>query len=148
MAEPIDRVVLDTNVCLDLFVFHDPRCARLLAALDSGAVLAVTSEECRDEWLRVLQYPQLNLDPAARETATVRFDAVVHSPLLLSEGDVAKPPRCRDADDQKFLDLAVRAQARWLLTRDDHLLVLSRRTQRDCLFQILTPMEWMRQQLL
>ena len=51
-------------------------------------------------------------------------------------------PRCRDPDDQKFLDLATRVRARWLLSRDDHLLVLAKRARRDGLFAILTPSEW------
>src|SRR6185369_16914273 len=29
------RIVIDTNVCLDLFVFQDPRWASLLAAIES-----------------------------------------------------------------------------------------------------------------
>jgi hypothetical protein len=71
------RIVLDTNVCLDLFVFDDPRCRRLLDALHAGDVIAVTSASCREEWLRVLCYPQLALDGAAREAATARFDALI-----------------------------------------------------------------------
>ena len=35
----VPRIVLDTNVCLDLWVFADPGCAAVLAALRSGAVL-------------------------------------------------------------------------------------------------------------
>ena len=53
------RVILDTNVCLDLFVFRDPRWETLLTALKNGSVEAVTSENCRNEWLRVLDYPNL-----------------------------------------------------------------------------------------
>ena len=45
------RVVLDTNVCLDLFVFRDPRWAALQAALEQGTVEAYTREDCRSEWL-------------------------------------------------------------------------------------------------
>ena len=60
------RVVLDTNACLDLWVFADPRAAGLLAALQAGALQAVTNTTCRDEWLRVLHYPQLQLTDAAR----------------------------------------------------------------------------------
>ena len=52
------------------------------------------------------------------------------------------PPRCRDPDDQKFLDLAASSGARWLLSRDDHLLSLARRTRRDGLFEIVTPQAW------
>lgn len=139
----IDRIVLDTNVCLDLFVFDDARCTPLREVLDSGEVIAVTDEACRDEWLRVLSYPQLKLDTAAREAATARFDRIMQPwPTAAGEGDGVKPPRCRDPDDQKFLELAAKAKARWLLTRDDHLLALARRTQRDGLFEILTPQAW------
>ncbi|WP_441005125.1 PIN domain-containing protein, partial [Novilysobacter viscosus] len=55
----VPRVVLDTNVCLDLWLFGDPRAADLRAALHAGGVLAVTDQACREEWLRVLHYPQL-----------------------------------------------------------------------------------------
>ena len=38
---PVPRIVLDTNVCLDLFVFRDPLCSHLLSAMQRGAVQAV-----------------------------------------------------------------------------------------------------------
>jgi predicted nucleic acid-binding protein len=37
--------------------------------------------------------------------------------------------RCRDADDQVFIDLALVHRARWLLTRDKALLALARRAR-------------------
>jgi putative PIN family toxin of toxin-antitoxin system len=135
------RVVLDTNVCLDLFVFGDPRVATLRAALESGDVVAVTDTECREEWLRVLEYSQLRLDEAARAAAITAFDAQVR---LLPKSVVLDGvlPRCADPDDQKFLQLAHACGARWLLSRDDALLVLARRTRRDGLFEILVPDAW------
>jgi uncharacterized protein len=140
----VDRVVLDTNVCLDLFVFDDPRCERLLDALRAGEVVAITDEACRDEWMRVLRYPELRLDETMREAATARFDTTMKhlSRLPSEEADLPPIPRCRDPDDQKFLELALRTRARWLLTRDDHLLALAKRTKRDGLFAILSPTEW------
>ncbi|MBW8810763.1 MAG: PIN domain-containing protein, partial [Lysobacter sp.] len=51
-------------------------------------------------------------------------------------------PRCADPDDQKFLELALAANARWLLSRDHALLVLGRRTARAGLFEILTARAW------
>jgi putative PIN family toxin of toxin-antitoxin system len=139
-----DRVVLDTNVCLDLFVFEDPRCERLRDALHAGDVVALTDDACRDEWLRVLRYPELQLDEAMRDAAAARFDSIMKnaSPLPSQETGLPPAPRCRDPDDQKFLELALRSRARWLLTRDDHLLALAKRTKRDGLFVILTPAEW------
>lgn len=138
-----DRIVLDTNVCLDLFVFDDPRCARLRESLHADEVIAVTDEACRAEWLRVLEYPALALDTHARVAAIGRFDALMREwPISPVEPNAPKPPRCRDPDDQKFLELAIRARARWLLTRDDHLLALARRAARDSLFTIQPPDLW------
>jgi predicted nucleic acid-binding protein len=56
------RIVIDTNVCLDLFVFRDPRWAELHAALKDGKVEAVTRHDCRMEWLAVLEYRHLPLN--------------------------------------------------------------------------------------
>jgi predicted nucleic acid-binding protein len=137
-------LVIDTNVCLDLFVFEDPRVRRLREVLQAQAVAAWTDEACRAEWLRVLDYPQLGLDHAARQAAAARFDGVMRRwPSGSGHDGTRKPPRCRDPDDQKFLDLAVKAGARWLLSRDEHLLSLARRATRDDLFEILTPQAWM-----
>src|SRR5688572_2072367 len=94
------RIVLDTNACLDLWVFGDAGAAGLLAALQAGALQAVTNTSCRDEWLRVLLYPQLQLTDAVRATLADTYDAMVHcipddSPPLR----VGRVPRCADPDD-------------------------------------------------
>jgi len=136
------RVVLDTNVCLDLFVFDDPHCAPLREALRAGVLEAVSCAACAAEWRAVLDYPQLALDPAQRTRAAERFDALVRqlpSPLPSS---VPRLPRCADPDDQKFLALAASAGARWLLSRDRALLVLHRRCLRESGFAIITPRQW------
>ena len=134
------RVVLDTNVCLDLFVFADPRCAGLAAALACGVVEAVTAMDCRDEWLAVLGYPQLALEASVRERAVLAFDVRVRALSMIPVATAL--PRCADRDDQKFLALAAAAGARWLLSRDNALLKLGRRTLRDPGFAILTPEQW------
>lgn len=138
------RVVLDTNACLDLWVFGDPRVAGLLAALQAGALQAVTNAECRDEWQRVLHYPQLRLSDAARRAHADAYDGLVHC----LPDDTAPPragvalPRCADRDDQKFLQLALTSGARWLVSRDNDVLALGRRTRRDGLFEIVSPQAW------
>lgn len=144
MSDPVPRVVLDTNVCLDLFVFGDPRVAPLMAALQAGQLHAVSNAECRGEWLRVLHYPQLRLDERARDAALGAFDALVHClPHEIAPARAgASLPRCKDPDDQKFLQLALAADARWLLSRDSHVLALGRRTRRDGLFEIASPHGW------
>ena len=142
MSGSIPRIVLDTNVCLDLFVFDDPRIARLHDAIRTGEVEAMTDTPCREEWRRVLAYsaPLAEFD---RRTTCSEEDA-----LPAPAADARCLPRCRDPDDQKFLELALRSGARWLLTRDDHLLVMGRRTAREGWFAILTPQEWTSDQAL
>jgi uncharacterized protein len=143
MSPSPPRFVPDTNVCLDLFVFEDPQCASLFAAVRAGRVELVTREDCRAEWLSVLTYPQLGLSDEDRAQAQDLFDTWIRgiAPDTAAQASVALP-RCCDQDDQKFLELAQQAGAVALLTRDDALLRLARRTKRDGLFVILPPALW------
>lgn len=141
-AGPMPRVVIDTNVCLDLFLFRDPRTAQLHVDLQAGTAVALTNAECREEWLRVLQYPQLRLDNAARARLTEAFDALIRPHASAPSVPAMRLPRCADPDDQKFLQLAFDCGARWLVSRDDALLALGKRTRRDGLFEIVSPDSW------
>lgn len=138
--QPPQRVVLDTNVWLDLLLFDDARCVPLRAALEQRAVLALTDPACRAEWQRVLAYPTLRLAEHQADQLRDRYDALA----VQVDGPVRPQPwpplsRCRDADDQKFLELACAGHASVLLTRDDALLSLGRRTLRAGLFRICSP---------
>ncbi len=134
------RIVLDTNVCLDLFVFGDPAVAVLRDALSRGDVIGMTDAACLDEWHRVLAYPVLGLGDDAREAPSQAYDAVMHRHA--AERPAIALPRCADPDDQKFLELAAACNARWLLSRDDALLKLARRMQREHGLEILSPRDW------
>lgn len=134
---PVKPIVIDTNVCLDLFVFHDPRWAPLLGALESGEVVAVTRAECRDEYLAVLNYPHLPLDEGSRTQAAQRFDALLR--VVAPDAKHVRLPVCTDRDDQKFLEIARDAGAAVLVTKDKALLKLGRRTAREGLFKIMVP---------
>lgn len=136
-----NRIVIDTNVCLDLFVFHDPRWAALLTALQQQLVQAVTRTDCRAEWLAVLEYRHLPLDPDSRTRAAAHFDSLVAclAPPVSSQ---PRLPLCSDPDDQKFLELARDAQAGVLITKDKALLKLARKTAQLGLFKIVPPEKW------
>jgi predicted nucleic acid-binding protein len=142
LPDPSKPIVLDTNVCLDLFVFRDPRWASLLAALESGAVDAVTRADCRDEYLHVLHYPHLPLDDASRRQAAERFDALIR--VVAPESRTIRLPVCTDRDDQKFLELARDIGAGILVTKDKALLKLAKRTAREGLFRIMLPEAWVK----
>ncbi|HYD95511.1 MAG TPA: putative toxin-antitoxin system toxin component, PIN family [Noviherbaspirillum sp.] len=138
------RIVIDTNVCLDLFVFRDARWAALLGALQEGRVQAVTRADCRTEWLKVLEYPHLPLDAESRPRAAAEFDALIAciEPDRLRPRAGVRLPLCSDPDDQKFLELARDADAAVLITKDKALLKLARKTARDGLFRIAPPDKW------
>lgn len=160
------RIVLDTNVCLDLLLFRDTRSRTLAQALHAGRVQAAGNAETRQEWQRVLGYPILQLDPSAQNRLADEWDALtgwVHaapaatgmpsphageaSPAMtIGSGhggsDGIALPRCADPDDQKFLELAAASGARWLLSRDRALLALAGRCRRAGLFRIATPETW------
>lgn len=140
----VPRIVLDTNVCLDLFLFADPACAPVLAALHRGSVQAVTCDDCREEWRRVLHYPQLPIDDTTRPVISAAFDGLIrHLPAAgLARPDNTPLPPCEDPDDQKFLELALAARASWLLSKDKALLKLDRRMRQRGLFAILLPQDW------
>ena len=120
------RVVLDTNIVLDLLLFADPSARALHAGLQSGSWTWLSTAEMRVELERVLRYPQIVRQPVDRNA--------VHTSVLAGFDRLARlsavaPPcalRCSDPDDQMFLDLAVAHQA-VLLSKDRALLKLARR---------------------
>ena len=134
------RIVIDTNVCLDLFVFKDPRWAGLLAALESGAVEAITRSDCRDEYNIVLHYKHLPLDDDSRPLAAARFDELIKVVAPPESG--IRLPVCTDKDDQKFLEVARDANAAILITKDKALLKLARRLAKAGMFKVMVPEAW------
>lgn len=139
------RIVIDTNVCLDLFVFRDPRWAALMTALQDRRVEAVTRGDCRLEWQIVLHYPHLPVSDATRAGINAEFDALVRclTPAALTPRTDIRLPLCTDRDDQKFLELALGAHAATLITKDKALLKLARKTAKAGLFTVLTPQAWL-----
>jgi uncharacterized protein len=138
------RLVLDTNVWLDWLVFEDPQIAPLRAVHASGKALVYIDAPCESELQRVLAYrlrkDTLDIGAQAAALAACRQVAI---PLISPRPEAASAapalPLCRDADDQKFLELARAARADFLLTKDRDLLELARRKYEPVGFRILTP---------
>jgi len=135
------RLVLDTNICLDLFVYRDPRWHRLLQSMEAGKVSCVTREDCRNEWVLVLEYARFALDDRAKQGALEEFDRLIRLADTEPTSDV-KLPVCKDRDDQKFLELAASSRADYLVSKDKALLKLARRTRKLGLFDIISPEQW------
>ncbi|PMS18730.1 putative toxin-antitoxin system toxin component, PIN family [Trinickia dabaoshanensis] len=136
----VPRVVLDSNVWIDILVFDDPATRPILAALERGDLSAMIDSRCLNELARVLDYPQFvarAVDKSAALAAVTRLAAL--EPSRAAPGDGAPLPKCRDRDDQKFLELAQAVKADWLVSKDRALLKLNKRTSRDFGFRISEP---------
>ena len=136
---PSSLLVLDTNVVLDWVAFCDPRVEPIVAAIERGALRAVTSAACLKELRRALGYAQVKLDDTAQALAFGRYLAHARVFEIPETGPAPDLPRCEDPDDQKFLELAWHARASHLLTRDRALLKLARRIADSGRFAVLAP---------
>ncbi len=134
--------VFDTNVCLDFFLFHDPVSCQVLDAVKSGKLLAISREDCREEFLKVLDYPKLALAEKDRKQAITDFDRfmTVRKPVMKDRHIL---PVCTDPDDQKFLETALDAGAQFLFSKDKALLKLARQNRKRGLFRIISPSRWL-----
>jgi putative PIN family toxin of toxin-antitoxin system len=122
----VNEIVLDTNIVLDLFVFNDAKTASLKQALESGSHQWIATQPMRNELERVLAYPQIVPRLAFYQlTATdvlAQFDKFARLEPIALKASVT----CKDADDQKFIDLAV-AQKSLLLSKDNAVLCMAKR---------------------
>lgn len=134
------KLILDTNAVLDLLHWQDERMAPLAAAIAAGRVQLLSDAPALAELERVLAYPRLGI--AASQAGALLAAYQARLTLVPAPGEEATPallPRCRDADDQKFLELAQRAGADYLITRDRDLLRLAGSRRRPLAFVIATP---------
>ncbi|MBY4895799.1 putative toxin-antitoxin system toxin component, PIN family [Cupriavidus sp. AU9028] len=134
-------VVLDSNIWIDLLVFRDPHAEPIRAALDAGTIAPLMRADCREELRRVLAYPQFerfNVDIAG---ALSIVDALVTAvePPPSEDAETIRLPRCRDTDDQKFIELAHFAGAACLVSKDKAVLKLASRLRRSSGVEVLTP---------
>ena len=130
------RLVLDTNVVLDLFHWGNVDAVPIIAALEAGQIECFADERTLDELKRVLTYPQLKQTPEMIAERYARYSQLIQ---LVPPGEAPKLPRCKDRDDQKFLELAARCEANLLVSKDKALLRLRGRTTLG--FKILKPAE-------
>jgi putative PIN family toxin of toxin-antitoxin system len=122
-------LVIDTNIALDVLVFEDPATQALRQALEQRQCRWLITQSMLDEARRVLDYPLIARRMATRE---LRVDGVMarwHELSTLLEPAPKAAYTCKDADDQKFIDLAVQHSC-VLLSKDAAVLCMARRLQR------------------
>jgi putative PIN family toxin of toxin-antitoxin system len=131
-------VVLDTNAVLDVWVFHDPRADALRRALAAGTLTWICSDHMLAELADVLRRPALArwcADPGAVFDDVRKRAHVVEAPIE------SLAARCKDPDDQCFIDLACGWPASWLITHDRALLALSKSAEPRGV-SVCTPEAW------
>ena len=125
----MQAVVIDTNIVLDMWVFDDPRSSPLIDALQNQGMRWLASAEMREELLRVLGYPHLVQRMVLRGISApdvlAQFDRLAERVVVADRA----PYVCNDADDQKFIDLAVAHQA-LLISKDKEVLRMKNRLAR------------------
>lgn len=134
----IPNLVLDTNAVLDWLVFANPASQAVTEAIIGMRVRWIVNAAVRDELAHVLARGVVDRWQPDLPGLWDSWDR--HATPLEQAGPAAthRWPRCTDADDQKFIELALKHDARWLITRDRALLKLARKT-RPLGLAIVTP---------
>lgn len=121
---PLPRIVLDTNILLDWRVFKDPLVQPVTQAIVEGRMRWLCTVRMQEEWHHV--WPR-SVFAAWRPDALYAHSVFEHA--CMTEEPPRGPLRCKDPDDQVFIDLALHHGAQWLLTKDKALLKLARRAR-------------------
>jgi len=128
--------VFDTNVVVSAFLFPDSYVAKAFEkGLKSGTIFI--SEETLEELQEVLLRDKFDkyLPKPIRQAFVQKFEILV-AMIDITETIIA----CRDPKDDKFLSLAVSANAEYIVSGDHDLLVLN--PFRNIL--ILSPFEFLK----
>ena len=123
---PLQAIVLDTNIVLDVFVFTDPVAEPLRLGLANKELDWLATQPLRDELARVLAYPKIATKLAfyklSESDVLDKFDQHARMVDVAPKASVT----CSDADDQKFIDLAMQHQA-LLLSKDRDIISMRKR---------------------
>ena len=117
------RLVLDTNVILDLLVFKDPTAEPIRLLLNAKLVDAVRSEASMLELIDLIHRTTFKISQEEQDSILQTWECATR--LLENAAIESAPFTCRDLDDQIFLDMAYSIRPALLLSKD--LLVLELR---------------------
>ena len=124
------RVVFDTNVLVSVLLYRDSALGYLPQAWASRAVVPLSDQRVIEELSRILTElgaRKFQLPPLQVQQIVARYVSIAE-PIPATPATGGELPKCKDPDDQKFLELAQRGKADMLVTNDGALLGLARRT--------------------
>jgi putative PIN family toxin of toxin-antitoxin system len=131
IASPVSprRLILDTNILLDLFLFHDPAAEDLRTAFHAPNIQLLATKALLNEFSGVLKKPSFGLSSErqknileewSRQTVLIQNQTIEHAPW-----------KCKDQTDQMFLDLAYSCRPAILISKDKQVLKLRKQAARD-----------------
>ena len=120
------KIILDTNIVLDVFVFNDTAAEPVRQALGKQEVDWLATHAMRDELARVLAYPKIVVRLAFYKLGAADVLAMFDQHARLVDVAPKASLTCSDADDQKFIDLAVQHKC-LLLSKDRDVISMRKR---------------------
>lgn len=130
-------VILDTNALLDWRVFKDPAAQPIVEGILTGRLRWLACPSMEQEWHQVWPrsyFKDWQPDPMLTLTVFQHATFVDEPPR--------GPLRCKDPDDQVFIDLALHVGARWLFSKDAALLKLAGRARKLTRLDVIQLTQW------
>jgi predicted nucleic acid-binding protein len=122
-------LILDTNILLDIFVFDDQRAHPLRVALSNRELDALVTEDTLDEFIDVISRSQFGLDKQKQAEILLQWQ---NWSRLVKQSDLqAAPWKCKDRDDQVFINLAFSFKPSTLISKDKLVLKLAKRAIKE-----------------
>lgn len=121
----MNRVILDTNIFVSFLITKKNTAVnKLFQQWENGDIVVYLSNETLIELTRVLLSEKIKEYTNLTKQETKQYlKSIVQRSVLIN---VDKPPQIIDQDpsDNKFIGLAEKAQAEYIITGDNHLLNL------------------------
>ena len=124
IQKPLTKVVLDTNIWLDLLLFKDINLNYIINAIHQKHLQVYACQKMYDELARVLHYPQFSKYNHDINQCLEQFNNYVI--YLATPPNLAIPVKCKDIDDQVFLDFCGLYNINFLISKDKQVLKLAK----------------------
>ena len=123
------RLILDTNILLDIFVFQDIKTQDLKQAMNDRQIAVFASQKTIAELADVIARPLFGLEPQQQNEILEQWQSISE---FQDDASLPQAPwTCADADDQIFLDLAFHLKPAILVSKDNELLKLASRAAKE-----------------
>lgn len=135
MGKNVQPFVIDTNILLDCFIFADPDYQILTKQIVTRKIDWIATQAMHDEFLRTLDYPAILRwqEKCRRSELNKHNNPLMQYARLVDDAPSEHLYRCKDNDDQKFIDLALAHHA-VLLSKDKAVLALTKKLHHTGVF--------------